>query len=335
VAAVIKAPQLAGWVPVRLYWNDSEPIVDWCFLGEERFVEPFFAQTIELCLRRPFNLLFRHQTSISVLCSWREKSPGLKPSGFIFHMSRCGSTLVAQMLASLSQSVVVSEASPIDSVIRARLRDTQLTEVQQIDWLRSMISALGQRRTGNESHYFIKFDAWNTLDLTLIRKAFPEVPWIFMYRDPVEVLISQLGRRGAHMIPGVIDPLLFGMDIAMATSMSSEEYCASVLATICKAALEHHREGRLINYQELPEALLEPSGFLGVTFTASQIDSMRQVTKVHAKNHSATFEADGARKKQKANEAVREATSKWLYPIYEQLEDARLRNVPANLSLAT
>ena len=33
-------------------------------------------------------------------------------------MSRCGSTLVSQMLAALPQNIVISEAAPIDAVVQ-------------------------------------------------------------------------------------------------------------------------------------------------------------------------------------------------------------------------
>ena len=42
----------------------------------------------------------------------------MRPSGFIFHMSRCGSTVISQMLAALAEHVVVSEAGPIDALAR-------------------------------------------------------------------------------------------------------------------------------------------------------------------------------------------------------------------------
>ena len=77
---------LDGWIPIRLYWQEGKPIVDWCYLGERRFTDPFFSQTVEDCLRRPFNLLFRHQTPIEVLGKWHEFRPGLTPNGFIFHL---------------------------------------------------------------------------------------------------------------------------------------------------------------------------------------------------------------------------------------------------------
>ena len=48
--------------------------------------------------------------------------------------------------------------------------------------------------------------------LGTVRRAFPDVPWVFLFREPVQVLASHLRQRGAHMVPGAIDPALFGLD---------------------------------------------------------------------------------------------------------------------------
>src|SRR5690242_2119180 len=111
--------RLDGWVPITVEWPDGKPVVEWCHLGARRFTEPFFEDTIREALRRPFNRLFHRRTPIEALADWREASPGLEPTGFVFHMSRCGSTLLAQMLARLCSNVVLSEPGPVDSVIRA------------------------------------------------------------------------------------------------------------------------------------------------------------------------------------------------------------------------
>ena len=81
---------------------------------------------------------------------------------------------------------------------------------QRIEWLRGVVSALGQPRLGTEKHLFIKFDAWKVLDLPLIRRAFPAVPWIFLYRDPVEVLTSQPGHGFNQVSTFVRHLLAFG-----------------------------------------------------------------------------------------------------------------------------
>ena len=139
-------------MPIRLFWQGSEPLVEWCYLGRERFTHPFFDSTIQLALQRPFNSLFRQHTTMAALGEWSQRSPGMRPSGFIFHMSRCGSTVVSQMLAALAEHVVVSEAGPLDALARAhRGAGGAADRVAAMDE-----SALGQRRAGCEERYFIK-----------------------------------------------------------------------------------------------------------------------------------------------------------------------------------
>ena len=317
--------QLEGWVPARFLWREGKPIVDWCYLGRQRFEAAFFEHTIGKCMARPFNLLFRQQTSIEVLEQWHQMRPGLEPTGFVFHMSRCGSTLVSQMLTAIPTNVVMSEARPIDSTLRAQFNSTEAGDDQRITWLRWMVSALGQRWLGGEQHLFVKFDAWNTLELPLIRRAFPEVPWIFLYRDPVEVLVSHFANRGAHMIPGVLTPSLFGMDLQTAFSLRPEDYCAKVLATICRAASQHCRHGgRLVNYRQLPEVVSESLlKFFNLRHSDDEIARLRAAGKRDAKDSTAPFQNDSQKKRDKATEAIRDAADKWLYPIYQDLEEAR------------
>ena len=83
---------------------------------------------LDQCGRLPFNLLFPRRTPVEVLTRWREERPGLAPTGFVFHLSRCGSTLVSQMLAALPQNVVLSEAGPINDALRAHLRAPGVTD---------------------------------------------------------------------------------------------------------------------------------------------------------------------------------------------------------------
>lgn len=315
-------PQLDGWLPIRVDWKQTPPLVDWGHVGSRRFTEPFFEQTIDKCLRHPFNLLFRHQTSLETLTEWQIARPGLPPSGFIFHMSRCGSTLIAQMLAALPQNIVISEAPPIDGILRAKLRNA--TEEQQVAWLRGMLSALGQRRNGDEKQFFVKFDSWHTFDLPLIRRAFPEVPWIFLYRDPLEVMVSQLKQRAIHLVPGLVE--LAGLDFASAAQMSAEEYCARALSCTCAAALEQFPtgNGRAVNYTELPEAVCSSlSKHFHLDHTAAELDQMRHVAQFDAKSPSMFFAANAAKPNNELSALVREMSARFLDPVYAELEALR------------
>jgi len=315
--------QLAGWVPIRIYWQDSRAMVDWCYLGAQRFHEPFFDETIETCLRHPFNLLFRHQTPIDVLSELQDAQPGLPPSGFIFHMSRCGSTLIAQMLAALPQNVVISEADPIDAVLRANRHDPRISDGQRVAWLRGLISALGRQRNLEEQDLFIKFDSWSVLDLPLVQRAFPATPWLFVYRDPVEVLVSHMRQRGRQMLPGMLEPAPLGLEPAEIEPALLDEYCAKVLARLCQAAAQHHRPdtGRAINYRELPEAVWSlVAEFFGVCYTAEDVDRMCDVTRFHAKQPRAIFTDDSAAKRQLATDDIRALAERFVRPWYDRLE---------------
>jgi hypothetical protein len=326
-------PALTGWAPIRLYWEAAEPKVDWCYLGNRRFTEPFFSETIENALRLPFNLAFRRQTSVDVLLEWQAQQPGVRPSGFICHMSRCGSTLLAQMLAALPRNIVLSEAGPIDGVVGVHRRNSTVTDSQRCAWLRAMISALGQPRNG-ETHLFIKLDSWHLLDLPMIRQAFPDVPWIFLYRDPVEVLASQIRQRGSQTIPGAIDPGFLGTDIAGAVRMSPEEYCARLLGCLCEAALDHCGDGgRLVHYRDLPAAAWsEIASYFAMPCGKAEIEAMRDKARFDAKTPGTFFADDRAQKQSAVTEMIRQMAATWLDPVYARLEAVRLAQNTASPS---
>lgn len=314
---------LEGWIPIRIYWQGSQAMVDWCYLGTRRFSESFFEHTIQQLLWQPFNVLFRHQTPIETLIELQDARPGLPPSGFIFHMSRCGSTLLAQILAALPQNIVISEAPLIDTVLRANLHDPRVTEEQRVTWLRGLIGALGQARNPGERHLFIKFDSWSLFDLPVIRRAFPETPWIFLYRDPVEVMVSQIRNRGSQMVPGVLDPRALGLDPVTARQISLEEYCARVLGAVCEAATRSYQPdaAQLVHYRQLPDAVWSSlAGFFGVCYTTEEVESMRTVTQFDAKNTGLAFEQDSAVKQQLATSEIRALSERFIRPWYDQLE---------------
>src|SRR5258708_16326749 len=111
----MKETELEGWVPYELRRGQTDSTVDWCNLGNRRFTEPFFDETINNCRQSLQHAPNYRRTSLGALSELAMTRPGIKPSGFIFHTSRCGSTLVAQMLSSLPQCIVISAPCIITS----------------------------------------------------------------------------------------------------------------------------------------------------------------------------------------------------------------------------
>ena len=107
------APSLAGWMPFRAARHEGRMVVDWFRPGALRPVDPFFHDTLARAFRSPFNLALWRRTPIEALAALPR---GLAPSGFVFHMSRCGSTLCAQALARDPSNIVLSEPGPVSAV---------------------------------------------------------------------------------------------------------------------------------------------------------------------------------------------------------------------------
>jgi hypothetical protein len=313
-----------GWLPVRASWHAGRLYVHWSYFGDRRLREPFFEGDVQRALFRPFNRLFRYVTPIDRLGEWLREHPGLRPNGFIFHMSRCGSTLVSQMLAALPQNIVISEADSIDAVVRARQARPDLREDQQALWLTWMIGALGQPR-GGERNYFIKLDCWHTLALPLFQRAFPGVPWVFMYREPLEVLVSQINMPGMQMIPGALGADLFGIPPSDYVQ-KPEDYCARVLAKICEPVLGEYSKDKtlLVNYAQLPQAVgtaILPH--FGVACSAADRAAMTVAARFDAKTPSFEFAPDTDSKQSNATEAIRVAAGGRLGELYRKLETLR------------
>jgi hypothetical protein len=313
-----------GWLPIAASWRGDQFYLDWRHFGEQRLIDPFFESSVRRCLYRPFNRLFRHATPISRLPEWLAAHPHLRPSGLIFHMSRCGSTLVSQMLAALSANIVVSEAPPIDAVVQGYRLMPNAGEAQYADWLAASIGVLGHRRSGDERHYFIKLDSWHTLALPLFRRAFPEVPWVFLYRDPVEVMVSQLQMPGMQMLPGGIGPQLYGIERSYGAEMA-EDYYAQILAKVCEPVVRHISDGGLlVNYRQLPEAVWTAMlPHFGVACSAGERAMMAAAARYDAKTPGIEFAADSAAKQEGASAATRHAADRWLGDLYRRLETLR------------
>ena len=163
-------PPGPGWLPARVRAESGEPLLDWAYFGDRRLTEPFYEESVARARAASPALI---TTRLADLTHWRGPA-SLQPTGLIFHMSRCGSTLVSQVLSASSENVVISEAPALDSLLRGG--GTQVAAEQRVAWIRWIVSALAQQRTGQETRCFIKLDCWHVPYLPLLRKALPEVP---------------------------------------------------------------------------------------------------------------------------------------------------------------
>jgi hypothetical protein len=309
---------MPGYIPMQLRANGSEVEVDWCFAGNAPLLGPFFDNSIQELLTRPFNRLFRPSTGLAMLEKLVQSGQCAMPAAFIFHLSRCGSTLLAQMFAADASNIVLSEAPPLDRILRARIEP----DLKQ-HWFYHMLLALARKRDDRAKRAIVKCDSWHIKHLPLIAQTFPGVPWLFLFRDPLEVMVSNLTQRSAQTLPGAVDNLPEGVSLMDALHMPDEQFIALKIACIMRDALSYaNRAGALfVNYRDLANAAFPRIlAHFALTPDAQALATMLEKTKFYAKQPSTHFTADSAQKRASASALARHYNETLLMPLYQQLE---------------
>lgn len=310
------APPLEDWIPERVSWRGGKPEVHWCFLGRAPLAEPFFQDTLTLARRAPFNRFMRVVTPIEALERAVAEQRGLPLVGLIAHVSRCGSTLIAQMLASLPRLVVASEPAPLDDVLRF---EGSLSHERRLELVRAVASAIGRARTGRETGFVIKLDSWHLASLEVLKEAFPATPLVLAYRDPAEVLASQMREPGLQMAGGLGEPF---RSVSM-EGLSQLEYRARIVGLLFEAAVREGPACLLVNHSELPEAVVSRvAPHFALALSPEDHERLRRRGALDGKSAGQLFERNSRTPLIAADVAA--GAGKWAGAAYLALENSRL-----------
>jgi len=322
---------LRGWLPVDAVVVDGRPGLRWMDLADVQFSEPFFSQTIKRAITAKPDRGQRF-TEFDALLQVEKVVESVAPTGFIFHSSRCGSTLVANTCKALSGSIVISEATAIDKLIARFITDTSVGDLREklySVFLRSLVRVLGQQRAGDEQHLFVKFSCCSVVQLERIRRIWPEVPWLFMYRDPVETIVSNLTTVPEWLADedNRVLGALAGTTSVEVSKMSREELCARTLGNFYSTVESLASDNcMLLNYNQLSLAvILQIIRFFRVELEANEVATITATSKLYSKDVSSgqNFIPDSISKRTQASNLVRQMAAEWCAGPYNALEAKR------------
>lgn len=313
-AQLIDADQLdtfKNWYPVSIDEKTGELI--WRDMGNQRFGASFFQDSLHEQARDQRRVC---KTTIGTLDQFDDF---IEPSAFIFHVSRCGSTLMTQMLSTLSHCIVLSEPPVIDMFFNT-MKESKETNIATF---RKLIHALGQRRFANENNVIIKLDSWHLGQIRFIREAFPNTPMLFLYREPKQVLASHQRQRGPQMIPDFVNFGELQVEYNTLSPGDLDAYCLAVLDQFYSAAIQHHTKSglQLINYSELPTIIWEKLlSQLEIDCNAEELAQMKARSQFHSKHPQKSFEGDPISQQAHPHLSITQER-------YQQLESLRLKAV--------
>ena len=250
----------------------------------------------------------------------------LTQSGFIYHESRCGSTLVANMLTAANASAhrVYSEPNVLMKALKSE--NTEL--------VKDVLYMMGRSSDSKERRVFYKL---RSIVVRRIQYMPPEVPWIFLYRDPEEVLASHFNptewkSNNVVCLQERSNPSSLTYQVAKEqgkrlSKMSDAEFCAARLASLCLAAIQEHtttKHGHFFNYNTLPHSVWEtilPKHF-GVQVNSRMVKQMKEISGVYSKGRANdTREWHDDEKQSGLSDEQRKAAHKILEPYYIKMEE--------------
>jgi hypothetical protein len=226
------SPALHNWIPFRIKKASLDLLCEWLYLGEKEFTEPFFDETISACrYANSNNRPFRSVSDLETMTKWAKDLNAVPPTAILFHVSRCGSTLLSQLLSIDKKHIVLSEVPFFDEILRLPLQQEAIDRAAAENYWQAALSFYGQQRFAGQQRLFIKADSWHLHFYEQYRNLFPNVPFFLLYRHPLQVLHSQQKQRGIQSVPGMIEPELFGFTPEQSSDTNLDRYMANVLTT--------------------------------------------------------------------------------------------------------
>jgi hypothetical protein len=315
--------ELARWTPIRFDLSGVAPVVDWADLSEERFIEPFFDQTVARWASGPrARPLVRTGLEALIIL---DNEPSLEPAGMIFHLSRCGSTLVSRLLGTLPGAVVLAEPSPLNALLG--LNPGRVSEATLVRLVRLLVRALGRCRHGDERRLVLKCTSWNIRRRAVLAAAFPETPWVWVQREPAHVLASLLATPPGWLGLGVTPPRsagLFGLDPASVPARARVEFAARALGAMLEAAATDPAGRLSIDCADLPGAVWQRAApHFGLEIDAVAIERMIEESRFYSKDPSPRIFDRDASERRLMTDAMRKAAERFAEPGYRLLASPR------------
>jgi hypothetical protein len=309
---------IKDWIPYKLVTVNDTVCCRWLYLGDTAFTAPFFDETISHCRSLPQNSkLISSLSSPAVLPEWAAQMDSVSPTAIIFHISRCGSTLVSQLLALQSANIVLSEVPFFDELLRPGKED-DTADANAL--LKAAVQLYGAKRQEKSEHLFIKADSWHIHFYKQLRQLYPAIPFVLLYRKPDEVLRSQQKNRGMQAVPGVLEPEIFGFDKDEILKIGLDEYMAKVIDSYLLAFTKILAADQLaipVNYNEGAIAIVNKiAAATGIIISDKEMNAMQDRAGFHAKYPGQVF----------AEPAIQQQVPQYLeksFELYEAVEKIR------------
>ncbi|SEI42661.1 hypothetical protein SAMN04487995_0623 [Dyadobacter koreensis] len=281
---------LKNHIPYRLTNINQEVEIHWLYTADIPFAEPFFDETISKCLSvNPGRGRFRCITSLETMIEAASRADYIPVTSFIFHISRCGSTLLSQSLSISEEHIVLSEVPFFDAILRSCL----IQQEKKKEALVAAVKLYGQIRNVQQKRLYVKLDSWSVYYWRLFRELWPEVPFLMLYRNPAEVLYSHQKNAGMHAVPGLLEPWLFNLSEESVAGLRLDAYLSQVLSYYFSEFKKIKNEDSLsvlLSYHQGIESIIKTvRKLVALADDEKFLDLVKERSRYHSKDNERLF----------------------------------------------
>jgi hypothetical protein len=307
------------YIPVHLDLPGEK--IRW--MDVDRFPDLPMMNSSAISVREEFTL----ETTLNVLATLNAL-PG-RPCGFIFHTSRCGSTLLARMLHGSADILAFNEPQPVNAL----LVNYTKSGYTKTDWAweqrgNKLLQNLLSTYLYSGKKIFIKFSSFNLLVLNRIIQLWPDVPIVFLYRNPIEVVVSNLEKQGGFLLKRhnpLLKYILHQCNLELPDYLTDEAYCVKMIGAFFRIILEHLKNADrskvlAVDYESIsPDTVPDILRFFGLEVTEAKRDAIYAGMTNNAKNGT-PFQKDIASKHARASKTILTLCEQFAFDNYHALK---------------
>lgn len=284
----MKAIEEPFCIPVKYLEDKKEPLIQWYKCDDLPFSEPFFDESINR-----LRFTFAENQSRNPRCisspEYLLNIPQVDgdPDAIVFHVSRCGSTLLSQLLGLHPELCSLAEVPLLDALLA---NSPRFSESDAKRLYRSTVNLL--RRS--HKHLLLKLDSWHLFHYERIRSYYPNVPIILLYRNPYEVWTSQQKNPGMHAPAGLLSEAQLNFYLNGNDFLDDpRQYMAALMTAYFNRMVDIFNKDSnaiFLDYRDgvLP-MVMKSAEHAGIQLNAELIEAIEQRSKRHAKKPQELF----------------------------------------------
>lgn len=227
--------------PREISYRYKNTMIIWQEYLADRFLKPFFNEEKKSKNKR--------------YLSWQELeeiadgSVSIEPTGFIFHSSRCDSSMLTDALSCIEKNIVIKEAKFIQDVLTLNYKE-DISKEDIKKRLKIAIEIFTRKRFDVEENFFIKFNSWEISYIDIIKELYPNTPILILYASPKKILLSHQKNLGVQMVPRYLEGKVFD---SIPSEVGFSDYPLAVLENIFEEILFKKDEQNImfINHEDI------------------------------------------------------------------------------------